>query len=119
MDEKMKITVDVISDVACPWCFIGMKRLEHAVALAPEVEVEIRWRPYQLDPTIPPGGLPRKEYMLNKFGSEERLREIHDRIVPLYNPQLNRWVARWGQIERPKVTPLYGPQFQTWWHTGR
>ena len=83
MDEKTKITVDVISDVACPWCFIGMKRLERAVAQAPDIDVAVRWRPYQLDPTIPPGGLPRKAYLLQKFGSEERLREIHDRIVPM------------------------------------
>jgi predicted DsbA family dithiol-disulfide isomerase len=83
MDEKAKITIEVISDVACPWCFIGMKRLQHAVATTPEIDVSVRWRPYQLDPTIPPGGLPRKAYMLRKFGSEERLREIHDRIVPL------------------------------------
>ena len=39
-------------------------------------------------------------------------------VVPLYAQQLNRWVARWRQIERPRVTPLYGPQFQTWWHAG-
>ena len=83
MSEKTKLTVDVVSDVACPWCFIGMKRLEHAMSLAPEVEVAVRWRPYQLDPTIPPGGLPRKAYMLQKFGSQEKLREIHDRLVPL------------------------------------
>ena len=83
MDEKTEITVDVISDVACPWCFIGMKRLERAVAQAPEVAVTVRWRPYQLDPTIPPGGLPRKAYMVQKFGSEEKLREIHGRIAPL------------------------------------
>jgi predicted DsbA family dithiol-disulfide isomerase len=83
MDDKTEITVDVISDVACPWCFIGMKRLERAIVQTPEVDVSVRWRPYQLDPTIPPGGLPRKAYMLRKFGSEERLREIHDRIVPL------------------------------------
>lgn len=83
MDDRTKITVDVISDVACPWCFIGMKRLQRAIAETPEIEVAVRWRPYQLDPSIPPGGLPRKAYMLQKFGSEERLREIHDRIVPL------------------------------------
>ncbi len=83
MDERTKLTVDVISDVACPWCFIGMKRLESAIRLAPEIDVAIRWRPYQLDPGIPPGGLPRKAYMLQKFGSEERLRQIHDHIVPL------------------------------------
>jgi len=37
-------------------------------------------------------------------------------VVPLYNPQINRWIARWRQVARPDVTPLYGPQFQTWWH---
>ena len=83
MDDRTKLTVDVISDVACPWCFIGMKRLQRAIGETPELDVAVRWRPYQLDPSIPPGGLPRKAYMLRKFGSEERLREIHDRIVPL------------------------------------
>lgn len=81
MIQPSELTVDVISDVACPWCFIGMKRLERAVALAPDVEVAVRWRPYQLDPTIPREGLPRRAYMLKKFGSEEKLREIHARIV--------------------------------------
>lgn len=77
------ITVDVISDVVCPWCFIGMKRLESAIAQVPEIEVAVRWRPYQLDPNIPPQGTPRRDYMLAKFGSEEKLREIHDSIVGL------------------------------------
>jgi predicted DsbA family dithiol-disulfide isomerase len=77
------VTVDVISDVVCPWCYIGQKRLDKAVAGLPDVDVDIRWRPYQLDPTIPPEGKDRKAYMLAKFGSEERLRQIHDRIVPL------------------------------------
>lgn len=77
------ISVDVISDVVCPWCFIGQRRLEKALQAAPEVDVDIRWRPYQLDPTIPPEGQDRKAYMLAKFGSEEKLRQIHDRIVPL------------------------------------
>ena len=83
VSEPVKITVDVISDVACPWCFIGMKRLESAITMAPDVEVTTRWRPYQLDPTIPPDGLPRKAYMLQKFGSQERIQEMHDRIAPL------------------------------------
>ena len=77
------ISVDVISDVVCPWCFIGQKRLDKATQAAPEVDVDIRWRPYQLDPTIPAEGMDRKAYMLAKFGSEEKLRQIHDRIVPL------------------------------------
>lgn len=81
MAERTQITVDVISDVACPWCFIGMKRLDRAIALADDVDVAVRWRPYQLDPTIPAGGVPRRDYMLNKFGSEERLREIHGHVA--------------------------------------
>ena len=83
MSERQSVTVDVVSDVVCPWCFIGQKRLEKAVAAVPEVAVDIHWRPYQLDPTIPPEGKDRKQYMLAKFGSEERIREIHQRIEPL------------------------------------
>ncbi|WP_095200226.1 DsbA family oxidoreductase [Mesorhizobium carmichaelinearum] len=83
MSEANAITVDVVSDVVCPWCFIGQKRLDRAVAAAGDVDVHIRWRPFQLDPTIPPQGKDRREYMLAKFGSEERIREIHARIEPL------------------------------------
>ena len=83
MSEANAITVDVVSDVVCPWCFIGQKRLDKAVAAAGDLDVHIRWRPFQLDPTIPPQGKDRREYMLAKFGSEERIREIHARIEPL------------------------------------
>lgn len=77
------ITIDVVSDVVCPWCFIGQKRLDKAIAAAGDVDVHIRWRPFQLDPTIPPQGKDRREYMVAKFGSDERIREIHARIEPL------------------------------------
>lgn len=82
-NEQQTIVVDVVSDVVCPWCFIGQRRLDKALAAVPEVNVEVRWRPFQLDPTIPQQGRDRKEYMLAKFGSEEKLREIHARIQPL------------------------------------
>ena len=56
------LTIDVVSDVVCPWCYVGEKRLE--AALSEEAgPVAVRWRPYQLDPTIPEGGLDRAEYM--------------------------------------------------------
>ncbi|MBN9221678.1 MAG: DsbA family protein [Mesorhizobium sp.] len=83
MSAANAITVDVVSDVVCPWCFIGQKRLDKTVAAVGDVDVHIRWRPFQLDPTIPPQGKDRREYMLGKFGSEERIREIHARIEPL------------------------------------
>jgi predicted DsbA family dithiol-disulfide isomerase len=82
MTDTAPITVDVVSDVVCPWCFIGQKRLDKAIA-ASGVDVHVHWRPFQLDPTIPPEGKDRREYMLGKFGSEERIREIHARIEPL------------------------------------
>jgi predicted DsbA family dithiol-disulfide isomerase len=83
MSETVSISVDVVSDVVCPWCFIGQKRLDKAIAAAKDIDVHVHWRPYQLDPTIPPEGKDRRDYMLGKFGSEERIREIHARIEPL------------------------------------
>ncbi|TIN22310.1 MAG: DsbA family protein [Mesorhizobium sp.] len=83
MSEPNAITVDVVSDVVCPWCFIGQKRLDRAISAVGDVDVHIRWRPFQLDPTIPPQGKDRHDYMLAKFGSDERIREIHARIEPL------------------------------------
>ncbi len=83
MADKQTVTVDVVSDVVCPWCYIGQKRLERAIAAVPELDVEVRWRPYQLDPTIPAEGKDRRQYMIDKFGSEERIAEIHERIEGL------------------------------------
>ena len=76
------LTIDVVSDVVCPWCYLGEKRL--ALALGEEAgPVEIRWRAYQLDPTIPDGGLDRTQYMEKKFGKGDRLKGAHDRLSAL------------------------------------
>ena len=76
------LTIDVVSDVVCPWCYLGEKRLE--AALADESQpVAVRWRPYQLDSTIPEGGLDRGEYMAKKFGPNNNLGEVHDRLERL------------------------------------
>ena len=61
--------IDIVSDTVCPWCFIGKRRLEKALALRPDIEFDIRWRAYRLDPTIPPEGVDRKQYMQAKFGN--------------------------------------------------
>ena len=71
--------VDVVSDVMCPWCLIGKRRLEQAIAMLDE-PVEVRWRPYQLDPTLPPGGRDRREYLEAKFGGPQRAAAIYARI---------------------------------------
>jgi predicted DsbA family dithiol-disulfide isomerase len=76
------LTIDIVSDVVCPWCFLGEKRLE--AALQDEAgPVAVRWRPYQLDPTIPEGGLDRAEYMEKKFGKSGRLQSVHDNLTRL------------------------------------
>lgn len=75
-----RVRVDVISDVVCPWCYVGKRRLERARALAPEIEIEVRWLPFQLDASIPPGGIPRATYLARKFGSAARASEIFDRV---------------------------------------
>ena len=80
--ESETLTIDVVSDVVCPWCYLGEKRLE--AALAEESQpLAVRWRPYQLDPTIPEGGLDRTEYLAKKFGRDGRLQTIHDNLVRL------------------------------------
>ena len=58
--------IDVISDTVCPWCFIGKRRLARALEMRPDVEFDIQWRPYMLDPNVPRGGLDRQPYVWGK-----------------------------------------------------
>ena len=79
-DEKPgPLTIDIVSDVVCPWCYIGKRNLEAALATMPASNVEIRWRPYQLDATIPPEGIARRTYLERKFGT--RVDEIYTRVA--------------------------------------
>ncbi|CAN7475726.1 DsbA family oxidoreductase [Phyllobacterium sp. LjRoot231] len=82
MTDK-KFTIDVVSDVVCPWCFLGRKRLESALALNPDLDAIVNWRPFQLDPTIPPQGKDRNRYMQEKFGSSDKIFEIHQQLTEL------------------------------------
>lgn len=75
------IAVDVVSDVMCPWCYIGKRRLERAIAAMAGTTVDVRWRPFQLDPSIPPGGIAREEYLTKKFGSSEKVKEIQGPVI--------------------------------------
>lgn len=68
----MAVTVDVISDVICPWCYVGKRRLEKAIALSGRQDVRVRWHPFQLNPRMPMGGVDRMAYRTAKFGSWER-----------------------------------------------
>ena len=76
----MTLPIDMISDVVCPWCFIGKRRLEKALALRPNIPVEVHFRPYFLNPWVPREGMSREDYLTTKFGSPERYRAIGGRV---------------------------------------
>jgi predicted DsbA family dithiol-disulfide isomerase len=78
---QQPVTIDVVSDVVCPWCFIGKRRLEKALALQPDIPVEVRFHPYFLNPWVPPEGMPREDYLTKKFGSPERYHGIAGRVA--------------------------------------
>jgi predicted DsbA family dithiol-disulfide isomerase len=75
------VRVDVYSDVVCPWCYVGEKRLEKALARTPGIEADIRWRPFQLLPGMPEGGLPWAAFVREKFGGEENARAAFARVA--------------------------------------
>jgi predicted DsbA family dithiol-disulfide isomerase len=74
------LRIDVVSDVMCPWCFIGKRRLEKALARTTDVDVEVAWHPFQLDPTLPPGGKDRQLYLQEKFGGKENADKVYARV---------------------------------------
>lgn len=73
------LTIDIYSDIICPWCYIGKKRLEEALAQRPNVTPEIRWRAFLLNPSMPRGGMDRQMYLKQKFG--EASNAVYDRIA--------------------------------------
>ena len=78
-----KIKVDIVSDVVCPWCTVGYKRLEQAISeLGIQDKVEIEWQPFELNPTMPASGQNLNEHMMEKYRmSTEQLKETQQRMV--------------------------------------
>ncbi|MEN9537895.1 MAG: hypothetical protein RLZZ126_130 [Pseudomonadota bacterium] len=82
-DTPAALTIDIVSDVVCPWCFIGKRKLEAALEspdMAGLPPVQIRWHPFQLNPDLPAEGVPRKAYLEQKFGGPERAQQIYARV---------------------------------------
>lgn len=131
------VTIDIVSDVMCPWCYVGKRRLEKALgAIGEGIDVELRWRPYQLDPTIPREGRDRKAYLDEKFGGPERARKAYaaireagaDEGIPfdfdaiavspntLDAHRLIRWAAASGEAVQGKIV---GILFRMYFTEGR
>ena len=81
MSDQKPVRSDVVSDSVCPWCFIGKARLEKALALRPDIAVEVHFRPYFLNDWIPREGISREEYLTTKFGSVEKYAHIAQRVA--------------------------------------
>ena len=78
--------IDVYSDVVCPWCYIGEKRLKRALRERPGLEAEVHWRPFQLQPGMPEGGLPWSEFVRRKFGGVASARAAFEHVVAAGEP---------------------------------
>ena len=77
------LTIDIVSDIVCPWCYIGKRKLELALALpmaAGLPTAELRWHPFQLNPDLPAEGVARQQYLQDKFGGPQRAAQIYDRV---------------------------------------
>ena len=73
--------IDFIFDVVCPWCYIGKRRLDQALAMRPHITASINWRPFLLNPQLPPDGIDHGTYLAGKFGSERRISRIYGAIA--------------------------------------
>src|SRR5271154_4448945 len=81
MSTLRPLKIDIVSDVVCPWCYIGKKRIEDALKLVPDVPVEVHWRPFFLNSWVPREGISRDEDLTAKFGSVEAYKGIAGRVV--------------------------------------
>jgi predicted DsbA family dithiol-disulfide isomerase len=99
--SKRKIKVDVVSDVVCPWCYIGKRRLEAAIRkVNNDIEVEVNYLPFELNPNIPASGTDQKQYLAAKFGGEDRYRQLTAHVASIASQEGLRF-----DFDRQSVMP--------------
>lgn len=93
--------IDIISDVVCPWCYLGQRRLGLALgSLGSEVKANITWKPYQLEPNAPPEGFDTFDYLSRKIGGPERVRQSHEMLT-----QMGAEVGLPFALDKAKILP--------------
>lgn len=80
---RARLPIEVVFDLVCPWCFLGIRRLGRTLRARPDVAAELLWRPFLLNPDLAPQGVPRQDYLVRKFGGEDRARRLHGTIAEL------------------------------------
>ena len=86
----MTVAIEMVSDLVCPWCWLGLRRIEAAIARTPDIKVQLLFRPYELDPTIPAAGVDYKEYMGSRVSSpegKERMASMRQALIDYGNAE--------------------------------
>jgi predicted DsbA family dithiol-disulfide isomerase len=116
---KPRLPIEVVNDLVCPWCYLGVRRLFRSLARRPDLLVDITWRPFLLNPDMPRMGMARADYVVRKFGGEERARRLYASIAEIGRAEgvmfrfdrirrtpssldahrLVRWAARFGRAD--------------------
>jgi predicted DsbA family dithiol-disulfide isomerase len=80
---KARLTIEVVHDLVCPWCFLGVRRLMRTMRRRPDLLFDLVWRPFLLNPDMPRGGMSRPDYVVRKFGGEDRARRLYASITEI------------------------------------
>ena len=127
---KARLIVEVVHDLVCPWCYLGTRRLIRTVRRRPDLLVELMWRPFLLNPDMPRLGMARSDYVVRKFGGEDRARRLYGSIADIGRAEgvpfrfdrvrrtpssvdahrLVRWSARYGRADEV-VEALFAAHF--------
>ncbi|MEI6098109.1 MAG: DsbA family oxidoreductase [Alphaproteobacteria bacterium] len=89
-------SLDIFSDPVCPWCYLGKANLDRALEAHPDHPFAVQWHPFQLNPDMPPEGVDKQSYLLQRFGSQHQLDAIHQRF---------RDIARHSDVQMDPDTP--------------
>ncbi|MBV9249246.1 MAG: DsbA family oxidoreductase [Acetobacteraceae bacterium] len=77
---KARLGIEIVHDLVCPWCFLGVRRLMRTMRRRPDLLFDLIWRPFLLNPDMPRAGMARPDYVIRKFGGEERARRLYTTI---------------------------------------
>jgi len=80
---KARLGIEIVHDLVCPWCFLGVRRLTRTLRRRPDLLFDLTWRPFLLNPDMPRGGMSRPDYVIRKFGGEDRAKRLYASIAEI------------------------------------
>ena len=80
---KARLSIEVVHDLVCPWCYLGLRRLLRTLRKRPDILFDLVWRPFLLNPDMPRAGMARADYVVRKFGGEDRARRLYTTITEI------------------------------------